>query len=96
MPETLRATADHPGLVPVVAFVDRLRTAGLAVPVGATVTFAESLGVLDASVRDDVYWAGRATLVTRPEDAGVYDRVFAETFGGEVTLTLAVPDPAVV
>lgn len=93
MPEAPTATS---GLVPVVAFVGRLRDAGIGVPVGSSVAFVESLGVLDATVRDDVYWAGRATLLRRPEDVEVYDRVFAETFGGEVRCMLAVPDPEVV
>jgi len=85
-----------PGLLPVAAFVSRLRSAGVVVPVGSTVTFAEALAVCDATVRDEVYWAGRATLLRRPEDRAVYDRVFAETFGGEVELTVAAPAPMVV
>ncbi len=32
---------------------------------------------------DDLYWAGRATLVGRPQDLPVYDRAFAAFFGGE-------------
>ena len=31
---------------------------------------------------DDLYWAGRATVVAGPEQIPVYDRVFAEYFGG--------------
>lgn len=30
----------------------------------------------------DVYWAGRATLVSRARDVEVYDRVFRQFFGG--------------
>src|SRR6478736_6468139 len=72
----------------VVAFVRALRAADLEVPVGATVAFAEALGVVDAGRRDDVYWAGRATLLRRPEDAAVYDRVFARCFDGLLELLL--------
>src|SRR5262249_29768409 len=72
----------------VVAFVRALRSADLDVPVGATVAFAEALGVVDATRRDDVYWAGRATLLRRPEDAPVYDRVFARCFDGVIDLML--------
>jgi uncharacterized protein with von Willebrand factor type A (vWA) domain len=36
--------------------------------------------VLDPSQRTDVYWAGRTTLVRRPEDVAEYDRVFARYF----------------
>ena len=69
MVETLAtARASQPDRV-VVAFVRALRAADLEVPVGATVAFAEALGVVDASRRDDVYWAGRATLLRQPEDA---------------------------
>ena len=53
-----------------VAFARVLRGAGLEVPVGATLDFAR--GARRASARRrgrSVYWAGRATLVTRPEDS---------------------------
>jgi len=86
--ETLTpARASEPDRV-VVAFVRALRAADLEVPVGATVAFAEALGVVDAMRRDDVYWAGRATLLRRPEDAAVYDRVFARCFDGVIDLLL--------
>jgi len=86
--ETLTpARASEPDRV-VVAFVRALRAADLEVPVGATVAFAEALGVVDATRRDDVYWAGRATLLRRPEDAAVYDRVFARCFDGVIDLLL--------
>ena len=58
-----------------VAFVQALRQAGLPVPTGCTVLFAEAL-----AETADVYWAGRATLVRRPEHVPVYDRVFAGFF----------------
>jgi uncharacterized protein with von Willebrand factor type A (vWA) domain len=60
-----------------VAFARVLRGAGLAVPIGSVLTFTEALGALGAAERDDVYWAGRATLVRRPEDIAMYDRAFA-------------------
>jgi uncharacterized protein with von Willebrand factor type A (vWA) domain len=60
-----------------VAFTRVLRGAGLAVPVGCATTFAQALGVVGVARRTDVYWAGRATLVRRPEDIGLYDRAFA-------------------
>src|SRR4051812_46647777 len=82
------ARASEPDRV-VVAFVRALRAADLEVPVGATVAFAEALGAVDATRRDDVYWAGRATLLRRPEDAPVYDRVFARCFDGVLDLAVA-------
>jgi uncharacterized protein with von Willebrand factor type A (vWA) domain len=86
------ARASEPDRV-VVAFVRALRAADLEVPVGATVAFAEALGVVDAGRRDDVYWAGRATLLRRPEDAPTYDRVFARCFDGLIDLVPVVEAP---
>jgi uncharacterized protein with von Willebrand factor type A (vWA) domain len=60
-----------------VAFSRLLRGAGLDVPVGSVTTFAEALAVTGIEQRSPVYWAGRATLVRRPEDIGAFDRVFA-------------------
>jgi uncharacterized protein with von Willebrand factor type A (vWA) domain len=60
-----------------VGFARLLRASGMDVPVGTTVLFAEALGVLGASRRESVYWAGRATLLRRPEDLALYDRAFA-------------------
>jgi uncharacterized protein with von Willebrand factor type A (vWA) domain len=59
-----------------VAFVDALRRAGLSEPVGATLSFVDAVGALDRASRSSLYWAGRATLVRRPEDISSYDRVF--------------------
>jgi uncharacterized protein with von Willebrand factor type A (vWA) domain len=66
----------------VVTFARALREAGIPVALGSTVTFARALELLDPGDRHEVYWAGRATLVYRPEDVAAYDRVFAATFGG--------------
>jgi uncharacterized protein len=60
-----------------VGFARVLRGAGLDVPVGTTILFAEALGAVGVSTRESVYWAGRATLVGRPEDVELYDRSFA-------------------
>jgi uncharacterized protein with von Willebrand factor type A (vWA) domain len=60
-----------------VGFARLLRGAGLDVPVGTTILFAEALGAVGVSTRESVYWAGRATLVSRPEDIDLYDRGFA-------------------
>lgn len=76
----------------VVGFVRALRAAGMAVPVGSTVAFGEALAALDPARRADVYWAGRATLVRRPEDAPTYDRVFARCFDGTESVLLGVPE----
>jgi uncharacterized protein with von Willebrand factor type A (vWA) domain len=59
-----------------VAFARLLRAAGLEVAVGSTLLFAESLAVVGLARRESVYWAGRATLLHRPEDIAIYDRAF--------------------
>jgi uncharacterized protein with von Willebrand factor type A (vWA) domain len=60
-----------------VGFARLLRGAGLSVPLGNVLTFVEALGVVGLLVRDQVYWAARATLVQRPEDLPLFDRAFA-------------------
>ncbi len=60
-----------------VGFCRLLRRAGLKVPATATINFTEALGHVGIEDRAGVYWAGRATLVHRPEDLNLYDRVFA-------------------
>jgi uncharacterized protein with von Willebrand factor type A (vWA) domain len=74
-----------------VGFARLLRAAGLDVPVGATVVFAEALGAVGAGSRESVYWAGRATLVRRPEDVELYDRAFGAWWEGVHEVPLASP-----
>ena len=52
------------------------RGTGLAVPTSTVIAFAEAIGIVGIADRHDVYWAGRATLVRRPEDIDVFDRAF--------------------
>ena len=59
-----------------VAFGRVLRGAGLRAGTDRLVEFARALEELDPTRRDDVYWAGRVTLVSRPEEIEVYDRAF--------------------
>jgi uncharacterized protein with von Willebrand factor type A (vWA) domain len=63
-----------------VAFSQILRGVGLSVPTSCTHTFAEALCATGIDDRDATYWAGRATLVRRPEDIDLYDRAFAVFF----------------
>ena len=64
-----------------VAFVRMLRQAGLVVPVDSSIRYVEALDAVDAAQPDDVYWAGRATLVRRQEDIATHDLVFGAFFG---------------
>jgi uncharacterized protein with von Willebrand factor type A (vWA) domain len=80
-----------------VAFVTTLRTAGLDVPTDATVTYARALAAVDVSSREQVYWAGRATLIRRPEDGSLYDATFAAFFAGTLSQrVLSAPIPKLV
>ncbi|MBK9180559.1 MAG: VWA domain-containing protein [Acidimicrobiales bacterium] len=65
-----------------VGFARVLRGAGLDVPVGSVLTFVEALGAVGVTRRDAVYWAGRTTLVRRPEDVDLYERAFAAFWEG--------------
>jgi uncharacterized protein with von Willebrand factor type A (vWA) domain len=71
-----------------VGFARLLRGSGLDVPVGNTVTFAEAVAAVGITRRDSVYWAGRATLVRRPEDIDTYDRAFAAWWAHRLPVSL--------
>ena len=62
----------------VVRFGRALRAEGLAVGTGRIADFCRAGALLSP---DDLYWAGRATLVAHPAEIPVYDRVFADFFG---------------
>ena len=59
-----------------VSFGRILRGLGLEVPVSRVTSFIEALGLLGIHERDSVYWAGRATLISDPEEVGAYNRAF--------------------
>jgi len=72
---------DQPGLTSVlVRFCRELRRSGLAVGTGDVLTYCVAVTPLDATDLVDLYWAGRATLVTRRDDIAVYDEVFRRFF----------------
>ncbi len=86
-----------------VTFARVLRGVGLAVPIGAVLTFVDALGSTGMERATDVYWAGRATLVSRPEDISLFDQAFAVFWFGarsatdapatvRQTVTIAVDD----
>jgi uncharacterized protein len=56
-----------------VAFARALRVEGLAVGPGRVIDFCRAAARLRP---EELYWAGRLTLVSRPEEIPVYDRVF--------------------
>ena len=57
-----------------------LRGLGVATPPDASIAYASALAEVGMGQRSSVYWAGRATLVRRPEDVPAYDRAFAAVF----------------
>ena len=63
-----------------VRFCRELRLAGLAVGSGDVLTYCVAMTPLDPTDLVDLYWAGRATLVTRRDDIAVYDEVFRRFF----------------
>ncbi len=63
-----------------VAFGNELRADGLAVGSGSVMTCCQALATLDPTDLLDLYWAGRATLVSRRDQIAVYDRSFRRFF----------------
>jgi len=66
-----------------VGFAHELRHAGITVGTGDVLTYFAAVATLDPSDLADLYWAGRAALVSRHEDIPVYDAVFRRYFLGE-------------
>jgi uncharacterized protein len=56
-----------------VGFARALRDEGLAVGPGRVVEFCRAAALL---APEDLYWAGRLTLVSKPDELAVYNRVF--------------------
>jgi uncharacterized protein with von Willebrand factor type A (vWA) domain len=65
-----------------VGFSRELRAAGMAVGSGDILTFCAAMRPLDPTDLVDLYWAGRATLVTKRDDIASYDEVFRRYFLG--------------
>jgi len=92
-PDSAPAPDRAPLVELLVAFGRELRAAGLVVGSGDILDYCSAMGPLDPSDLLDLYWAGRATLVTRRDSIPVYDQVFRRFFlgGGDPvrnTLTL--------
>ena len=74
-----------------VVFGRLLRRGGLQTGPDRVVGFARALEEIDVASRDDVYWVGRTTLCSRPEDFEMYDRAFKVFWEGKKGLK--VPSP---
>jgi uncharacterized protein with von Willebrand factor type A (vWA) domain len=66
-----------------VGFARELRGAGVPVGSGDVLTYCAAMGPLNPADLLDLYWAGRAALVTRHDQIPVYDRVFRRYFLGD-------------
>src|ERR687898_424983 len=60
-----------------------LRAAGLPVGTGQVLSFCQGLAHLDPTDLRDIYWSGRACLVSRHDDLAAYDNAFALYFLGD-------------
>ena len=59
------------------AFAATLRRMGVPVTTGDAVSFVEALGQVGLDSRRAVYWAGRTTMVRKPEHHQAYEQAFA-------------------
>jgi len=78
-----------------VSFVRALRAAGVTIPVGSAITYLQALGELGIDAPSSLYWAGRVTLIRKPEDIATYTRVFTSFFTGITLADLAIPTPPI-
>ncbi|WP_228389244.1 vWA domain-containing protein [Cumulibacter manganitolerans] len=64
-------------------FARMLRVAGVDVTPDRTMSMLQAVEALDVLRQDDVYWAGRLTLCSSPDDLPKYDAGFAAYFEGK-------------
>ena len=65
-----------------VDFVDLLRNTGVKISLGSSIDFGLAVTLLGAGSSEDIYWAGRSTLINRPEDVSIYNKVFKKHWLG--------------
>ena len=65
-----------------VRFGRLLRAHGASVGAGQVLSYTRAVADLDPAGIDDLYWAGRITLVNRKVDLAIYDAVFDAFFIG--------------
>lgn len=79
-----------------VLFGRRLRAAGLSATPDRMQAFVTAVAELDPLRREDVYWAGRLTLCSDPDDLARYDAAFAEWLDGDRRRRTSTPTAAMV
>src|SRR5581483_7037487 len=87
-----RVETAEPGLQ-LVGFGRELRRRGLAVGTGRIVTFCRGAAALSPLDHDDLYWAARSSLISRPDDVPAFDRAFHEYFALGVRFELGPLPP---
>jgi len=80
-----------PMLDAAVTFGRVLRKMGLPAGPDRVVEFVRAVEELDITRREDVYWAGKVTLCSRPEDLDLYDRAFRLFWDGEEPRRIVQP-----
>ena len=68
----------------IVGFGRTLRATGVAAGPQRMHAMVEAIAHLDITRQDDVYWAGRVTLCSTPDELARYDRAFTAYFAGTV------------
>ena len=74
------------------SFVTYLRAMGIEVPIASTIVFHEALGKIGIHERDNVYWAGRTTLLSQPGDIPTYDEAFQSFWEGSIRVEIREPN----
>ncbi|HEY8619189.1 MAG TPA: VWA domain-containing protein [Dermatophilaceae bacterium] len=86
MTTAVNTLVNMPGLEPdemLVAFTRTVRHAGVAVSADRTQAFLRATSIADAGDRQGLFWAGRSTLCSSPEDLERYDAAFRAWFSDE-------------
>ena len=64
-------------------FGRELRASGISVGTGQVLSFCQGLSRLDPTDLRDIYWSGRACLVSHRDDLAAYDDAFGRYFLGD-------------
>jgi uncharacterized protein with von Willebrand factor type A (vWA) domain len=88
---TIGSGAEAGVLERLIGFGRELRRRGLPVGTGRVVTYCRAAAALGEIDRTDLYWIGRASLISRPEDAPAYNAAFEEYFRERIRIELDLP-----
>jgi uncharacterized protein with von Willebrand factor type A (vWA) domain len=80
------ATSTAEAFAGLIGFGRELRRRGLPVGTGRILTFCRAAAALSPLSRADLYWCGRASLISRPEDIEAFELAFAAYFGASTDL----------